>query len=408
MSDEPLSWLTLLVVLPVVSGFVGWITNWMAVRMIFWPETFKGWGRFGWQGVIFHHNHKFAEATAELASSSLLSPADITSRIGPEEMEEIYDTAFEAQAHDVVREFADTAVPGMWDRLPGMAQDLLVSQVRSEGKVLVHELFESFQENSEELIDLHALTVDALTRDDGRTMARLALEFGATELAFIVRYGAVFGAAIGFIEALLWGIFQSGWLLPVVGGLVGAGTNWLALQMIFRPHEPTEYLGLVTYQGLFPKRQQEIAHDYSKVAATDILNAQNLIGMLTQGEGGERMARMVFDTLSARIDAGVARFEGPLHLPSRLGAPLLDRLKQTLYERMLAAMPQARPQIEAYLDEKLGLAETIRERLAELTKPEFEGILRGIFEEDEWILIAIGGVLGGLIGLGQAILIGVL
>jgi uncharacterized membrane protein YheB (UPF0754 family) len=47
----------------------------------------------------------------------------------------------------------------------------------------------------------------------------------------------------------------------------------------------------------------------------------------------------------------------------------------------------------------------IRERLSELSKPEFERILRGVVEEDEWTLVALGGVLGALIGLGQAALV---
>lgn len=37
-----------------------------------------------------------------------------------------------------------------------------------------------------------------------------------------------------------------------------------------------------------------------------------------------------------------------------------------------------------------------------MSKPEFERLLRGIFEEDELTLIVIGGVLGGLVGLIQA------
>ena len=37
-----------------------------------------------------------------------------------------------------------------------------------------------------------------------------------------------------------------------------------------------------------------------------------------------------------------------------------------------------------------------------MDKADFERLLRGIFEEDEWILVVIGGVLGGLVGLLQA------
>src|SRR3546814_11099918 len=38
-------------------------------------------------------------------------------------------------------------------------------------------------------------------------------------------------------------------------------SDWLALQMLFRPLRPRRVLGL-TVQGLFLRRQQEVAHDY--------------------------------------------------------------------------------------------------------------------------------------------------
>jgi uncharacterized membrane protein YheB (UPF0754 family) len=38
-------WFTLLFVIPAVTAFVGWVMNWLAVRMIFWPERFIGVGQ---------------------------------------------------------------------------------------------------------------------------------------------------------------------------------------------------------------------------------------------------------------------------------------------------------------------------------------------------------------------------
>ena len=55
-----------------------------------------------------------------------------------------------------------------------------------------------------------------------------------------------------------------------------------------------------------------------------------------------------------------------------------------------------------YLETTLAIPSTLEERLAALAPQEFESILRGIFTEDERTLIIIGGVIGGLIGCGQA------
>jgi uncharacterized membrane protein YheB (UPF0754 family) len=50
-------------------------------------------------------------------------------------------------------------------------------------------------------------------------------------------------------------------------------------------------------------------------------------------------------------------------------------------------------------------ASTIEERLASMDKLEFEAILRGIFEDDEALLIGVGGVRGAAIGCLQAALV---
>ncbi|MEL6714072.1 MAG: DUF445 family protein, partial [Planctomycetota bacterium] len=53
-------------------------------------------------------------------------------------------------------------------------------------------------------------------------------------------------------------------LLPLVGALIGYGTNRLAVRMIFRPIEPVRILGF-RVQGLIGRRQAEIARSIGGV-----------------------------------------------------------------------------------------------------------------------------------------------
>jgi uncharacterized membrane protein YheB (UPF0754 family) len=48
---------------------------------------------------------------------------------------------------------------------------------------------------------------------------------------------------------------------------------------------------------------------------------------------------------------------------------------------------------------------TVESRMAALSKPDFERLLRGVFEEDEITLILVGGFLGGLVGFAQGMLV---
>ena len=47
------------------------------------------------------------------------------------------------------------------------------------------------------------------------------------------------------------------WFLPLAGALCGYATNLIAMWLIFKPIEPTTYLGCFTLHGLFLRRQDQ-------------------------------------------------------------------------------------------------------------------------------------------------------
>jgi len=392
--------------LPVVASFTGWVTNWAAVKMLFWPERFVGIGPIGWQGVIYRHSDKLAEEIAAVTAGRL-SVDDILARIDVGAVEEIYDELFQANAPAVALRVCDAVAPGVWQAMSASEQQELIARIREEGRKTIHGTYPLFRDVSTGLIDFHALTKKAISADGGATLVRLIQLFGSKELGFIVLYGAVFGGVIGLIELGVWQALQHWWLLAAVGGLVGASTNWLALVMIFRPYEPRKF-GPFTYQGLFPKRQKEIAEDYSREAATRVLTAKNIIEMLSEGETGARLATVAVQL----VDGEVVRQSKVLEDFEPLRAIPVDEkihlAKEAMRRELVTVVPRLRPRIEDYVEEKLNLAGLLNERLNELSKPEFERLLRGMFEQDEVMLIALGGVLGALIGMVQGLVLGLL
>jgi uncharacterized membrane protein YheB (UPF0754 family) len=53
----------------------------------------------------------------------------------------------------------------------------------------------------------------------------------------------------------------------------------------------------------------------------------------------------------------------------------------------------------------IDLENTIVEKMNQLTNEEYESILRPIFKDDEPLMIAVGGILGGVVGELQVLLI---
>lgn len=391
----------ILVAVPLVTAFIGYVTNWAAVKMIFEPEEFIGVWKIGWQGVLPSKADTFA---ADVAANvgAVLSPAELAERLDHVAMEARFSGRLEAELPNVLRQAAELLAPGVWDDMEPQAQQLVVEQIRSEGRELIQEVFDDLQGISHEILDLEALVFDLLSGPNVKRLVRLFQEIGGKELRAIVRFGGYFGFVIGCVQALAFTAFDRWWLMPLVGGLVGLGTNWLALQMIFRPLEPKNYAG-VTYQGMFPSRQAEIAADYGRITAREILTPQNLLRIVAEGEAGTRIARLVLDKVSVRVEAARPMVE--MMTQRKITDEQLEAVKAMVTTRVADAAPEVQPEIEAYIEEQLAVAELVEGKLRQMPKPEFERLLRGIFEQDEWILIAIGGALGAGVGLLQGALV---
>jgi uncharacterized membrane protein YheB (UPF0754 family) len=391
----------LFVGVPAVTAFIGYVTNWAAVRMMFHPAEPRGIGPLQWQGVVYRMAPKLAREIAD-TTGQVLTPADIAERVDLEGLVERLYAEHEDLLDDAVGAGLETVAPGMWDSTAPEARAQLRTALLAHTTGSVDGLVGALGDRMPELLDLDALLIEELTGENAGRLARVSGEIASRELRFIELYGAVFGLLVGIVQAALYDVFGVWWTMPIVGAIVGLGTNWLAIQMIFRPLEPTRFLGLFTYQGMFPKRQKEIAADYGRITAREIFTPEKLVSAVVDRPGRADSD----DELRSLAVARLADLRPMLAMVAGEGDVSDDALRHlvdVLYDRLLALEPTLRPTVEAHLSEALRLDELIEDRLGSLDKAQFERMLRGIFEEDEWILIVIGGALGAAIGTAQGL-----
>lgn len=61
-------------------------------------------------------------------------------------------------------------------------------------------------------------------------------------------------------------------------------------------------------------------------------------------------------------------------------------------------LPAAMAHVEGYATDAMDIRNTLMTKMAQLSAKQFERLLRPAFEQDEWILIATGAVLGFAVG----------
>merc|ERR1719408_102815 len=93
-------------------------------------------------------------------------------------------------------------------------------------------------------------------------------------------------------------------------------------------------------------------------------------------------------------------------IPIFVGTGAVDGLKDEVMKETLHELPKHSSDIEAYMDRAFGLRDTLAYRLSRLAPSRFEGMLHPVFQEDEWMVLLLGGVLGVAVGALQAFALG--
>lgn len=92
---------------------------------------------------------------------------------------------------------------------------------------------------------------------------------------------------------------------PVVGGIIGYGTNYLAIKMLFRPHE-AKYIGKMQVPftpGLIPKEKATLARQMGEITEDYLLTQDMLVDTLTGPKVEEVFLKLARD-IPKRMEEG--------------------------------------------------------------------------------------------------------
>jgi uncharacterized membrane protein YheB (UPF0754 family) len=389
--------------MPLLAAFIGYTTKLIAIEMMFRPVEFVGKPPLlGWQGIVPRNVGRIGSISVNLLLGRLINPNQIMARMDPEELLKQLHEPLNQAVTEIGTDLIAKYQPQLWEMLPAEGQRLILRQIAAQAPKAVAELMADFAANPENYLDTRDMALANLASDRG-VLNRLIRDVGGRELKFIAHSGLVFGLIIGVMQAGVWALTHEPLVMPVFGAVVGLSTDWIALKMIFFPREERRFLGVFRWQGLFQKRRSEVATDYGRVVADEILTVPKIMQALLTGPKSDRLIGLVQRHVSDLVDRqlGLAR---PLVVLT-VGSARYRQLKEDIAERALAAAPHTMQSAMAYAKEALGIEQTVVEAMRALTPLEFESVLRPAFRQDEWKLILVGGILGAIVGELQVLLL---
>ncbi|WP_182379488.1 DUF445 domain-containing protein [Nocardioides sp. WS12] len=379
--------------MPLIAALIGYVTKIVAIEMLYRPMKFVGIGPFGWQGLVPRRAGKVAAVTIRLLTENLLRAEDLLARFdGADAVNELRVPLARA-VDEVAREVVDQITPGGWDALPDPVRRLVRARVQQQAPGIVDRLIAEIRGDVDQFIDLHYLTVTTLVQHKHRLNDMMRQTAGSSML-FLRRTGVIFGFGIGLVQTVAWAYWHNVWIMPIFGLITGFLSDWIALTLLFRPSEPRRILGKRMHGVLHASRDQ-ITRDYARIMAADLFQPAALLESVLTGPGADRLFVMV----QREVDDVVARSLGPAKslVAVGIGTERYDQMKATVVRRVLTLLPEM-PEVEDYAARVLDVENVLAEKMAQLTTEQFEGIMRPIFKDDEWLMISVGALLGFLVG----------
>lgn len=189
------------------------------------------------------------------------------------------------------------------------------------------------------------------------------------------------------------------WLIiPLLSGLIGWFTNWLAVKMLFRPRLEKKILWL-TFQGVIPKRRGDIAEVVGKTIEKELLTHGDLQAALKKVNIDEAIKPLLQEKINSMIDQKLMAIS-PL-LVSMLPKSMLEKIKTSILEEILIALPELIDKFGNSFINNLPISELVVNNINKFDLARLEKMIIDASNKELKFIEYLGGVVGFLIGLVQ-------
>lgn len=191
------------IVLPLISAFIGWVTNWVAIKMLFHPKEPVRFLGITIQGIFPKRQHQFALSLGKLVSKELLSFGDIEARItSPDNLKKIMPVV-EVHIDEFLRHKLKEAFPMISMFIGDKTVNQLKGIFMAELETIFPVLMQQYMKNLQQELDLEKIVVEKVSNFSSDKLESILYQIMSREFRFVEIIGGVLGFIIGLVQVLI-------------------------------------------------------------------------------------------------------------------------------------------------------------------------------------------------------------
>jgi len=187
-------------------------------------------------------------------------------------------------------------------------------------------------------------------------------------------------------------------LIPFIGAIIGWVTNILAIKLIFRPFKPIR-VPIVGYniQGIIPKRRDQIIKTIAEVVENELISLEDFVYISEKPGFKEELKTTITNSISKRILSKI-----PVFIPASIVAlinnyfqDIINREFDVLYNNLIK-------EIINKAQNSISIKKIVQQKLEGFKLEELEDLIINISKRELKHIEMIGGLIGFVIGVFQA------
>jgi uncharacterized membrane protein YheB (UPF0754 family) len=192
-----------LLLIPVISAFIGWVTNWIAIKMLFHPREPKRFLGFSFQGVFPKRQQIFAEKLGRMVSAEFLSFEDIEQKIAsPQNLQKLLPM-IEKHVDNFLRIKLGDEMPFLSLFIGDRTIHSLKRIFMQELETLFPQVMKNYAGHLQEELDLEKIVTEKVASFSTDKLESILYQIMSKEFRFVEILGGVIGFIIGLVQVFI-------------------------------------------------------------------------------------------------------------------------------------------------------------------------------------------------------------
>lgn len=189
--------------LPFIAAFIGWFTNWIAIKMLFHPKEPMRFLGLTIQGIFPKRQAQFAASLGSLVSRELISFDDIARRIhSPETLQKVLPVV-EEKVHQYIHVKLKEEMPLLSMFINEKTMSSIQAGIVKEFEAMFPVMLDKLTAGMQQELNVERLVTDKVAAFSSDKLEAILFSIMSREFRFVEIVGAVLGFLIGWVQILL-------------------------------------------------------------------------------------------------------------------------------------------------------------------------------------------------------------